>query len=245
VERDAVMLAWRCGLSLPLLDWGDDDVIRSYDRRYFGITGLPFSVLDGSGFLGVPVAIAVVHGFPTSGASLAVGAGAAATVAEAWLKAISEGFGVYRWLRQQTLALPAAESPDPDRVETFDEHMLFYARPEQAELASFLDASDERRPAAAVPPLEGSTPRAQINAVCERLVRHGVSAFAVDVTSPDVAELGVSVARVVAPELCALDVSHRARFLGGARLYTAARAAGLAPRDLALADLNTLPHPFP
>jgi ribosomal protein S12 methylthiotransferase accessory factor len=161
------------------------------------------------------------------------------------LKAISEGFGVYRWLRQQTLALPAAESPDPDRVETFDEHMLFYARPEQAELASFLDASDERRTTAAVPPLEGSTPRAQINAVCERLVRHGVSAFAVDVTSPDVAELGVSVARVVAPELCALDVSHRARFLGGARLYTAARAAGLAPRDLALADLNTLPHPFP
>src|SRR4029079_455591 len=138
VERDAVMLAWKCGLSLPLLDWGDDDVVRSYDQRYFGITGLPFSVLDGSGFLGVPVSIAVVHGFPTSGASLAVGAGAAATVAEAWLKAVSEGFGVYRWLRQQTLALPAAESPDPDCVETFDEHMLFYARPEQAKLASFL-----------------------------------------------------------------------------------------------------------
>ncbi len=86
---------------------------------------------------------------------------------------------------------------------------------------------------------------AQIDAVCERLARHGVSAFAVDVTSPDVAALGVSVARVVAPELCALDVSHRARFLGGARLYTAAHEAGLAPRDLVLADLNTLPHPFP
>ena len=53
VERDAVMLAWKCRLSLPLLDWDDDDVIRSYDQRYFGITGLPFSVLDGSGFLGV------------------------------------------------------------------------------------------------------------------------------------------------------------------------------------------------
>ena len=247
VERDAVMLAWKCGLSLPLLDWDADGVIKSYDQRYFGITRLPFSVLDGSGFLDVPVAIAVVHGFPTSGASLAVGAGAAATVAEAWLKAVSEGFGVYRWLRQQTLALPAAADspPEPDRVETFDEHMLYYARPEQAELASFLDASDQRRPTAAVPPLEGSTPRTQIDAVCKRLARHGVSAFAVDVTSPDVAALAVSVARVVAPELCALDVSHRARFLGGARLYTAAHEAGLAPRDLVLADLNTLPHPFP
>jgi ribosomal protein S12 methylthiotransferase accessory factor len=245
VERDAVMLAWKCGLSLPLLDWGDDDVIRSYDGRYFGVTQLPFSVLDGSRFLGVPVAIAVVHGFPTSGASLAVGAGAAGTVAEAWLKAISEGFGVYRWLRQQTLALPAGDPPDPERVETFDEHMLFYARPEQAELASFLDASDERRLTAAVPPLEGSTPRAQLEAVCERLASRGVSAFAVDVTSPDVAALGVSVARVVAPELCALDVSHRARFLGGDRLLTAAHEAGLASRELVHADLNTLPHPFP
>ena len=241
------MLAWKCGLSLPLLDWDDDGVIKSYDQRYFGITRLPFSVLDGSGFLDVPVAIAVVHGFPTSGASLAVGAGAAATVAEAWLKAISEGFGVYRWLRQQTLALPAAAdslpSPTASRRSTSTCSSM-RVRSRRSSRRSWTRPI-ERRPTAAVPPLEGSTPRTQIDAVCKRLARHGVSAFAVDVTSPDVAALGVSVARVVAPELCALDVSHRARFLGGARLYTAAHEAGLAPRDLVLADLNTLPHPFP
>ena len=105
--------------------------------------------------------------------------------------------------------------------------MLYYARPEQAELASFLDASDQRRPTAAVPPLEGSTPRTQIDAVRKRLARHGVSAFAVDVTSPDVAALAVSVARVVAPELCALDVSHRARFLGGVSIRLRTRRASL------------------
>ena len=78
-----------------------------------------------------------------------------------------------------------------------------------------------------------------------RLARHGLSAYAVDVTSPDVRSLGLSVARVIVPELCALDVSHRARFLGGTRLYTAAHDAGLVPAPLEPADLNHLPHPFP
>jgi ribosomal protein S12 methylthiotransferase accessory factor len=246
VERDAVMLAWKCGLSLPLLDWSDDDDLLSYERRFFGRTGVPFNVLDGSVFLEVPIAIAVVHGRPGSGASLAMGAGACATVADAWLAAVSEGFGVYRWVRQQTLAQEhGTPPPEPDRIETFEEHLLYYARPEHAQLAGFLDGSGERRATSSVGALEGATPRSQVEAVLRRLARRGLSAYVVDVTSPDVRSLGLSVARVIVPELCALDVSHRARFLGGTRLYTAAHEAGLVPAPLDLADLNPLPHPFP
>lgn len=245
VERDAVMLAWKSRLSLPLLDWTDDDRILSYDRRFFRPAGVRFSVLDGSAFLGIPATIAVVHGHAGSGASLAIGAGAAATVGDAWLAAVSEGFGVYRWLRQQTLEQPDAPCPDPDRIESFDEHLLYYARPEQAELAAFLDSSAERRSTRRIEPLEGATPRSQIDAALRRLADHGLAAYAVDVTSPDVQSLGLSVARVVVPELCALDVSHRARFLGGTRLYTAAHEAGLVPAPLDLSDVNPDPHPFP
>ena len=61
-----------------------------------------------------------------------------------------------------------------------------------------------------------------------RIEAAGSSAYAVDVTAPDVAELGLTVTRVVAPELCALDTAHAARFLGGRRLYEAAAALGLA-----------------
>jgi ribosomal protein S12 methylthiotransferase accessory factor len=246
VERDAVMLAWKCGLSLPLLDWTDDEDLLSHDRRFFDRTGLTFNVLDGSAFLDVPVAIAVVHGHSDSGASLAMGAGASATVGDAWLAAVSEGFGVYRWVRQQTLALePGTPPPDPDRIETFEEHLLFYARPAHAELAAFLDGSGDRTPTRSVRALEGTTPRSQVEAVLRRLARHSLSAYAVDVTSPDVRSLGLCVARAIVPELCALDVSHRARFLGGTRLYTAAHEAGLVPAPLDPADLNPLPHPFP
>ena len=245
VERDAVMLAWKCGLSLPLLDWTDDDDLQSYDRRFFAPTGVRFNVLDGSAFLDVPIAIAVVHGPPGSGASLAMGAGASATIRDAWLAAVSEGFGVYRWVRQQTLAQRDMPIPDPDQIETFDEHVLFYGPPDHADLAAFLDGSAERRPTRSIEGLEGARPRSQVEAVLRRLARHGLSAYAVDVTSPDVRSLGLSVARVIVPELCSLDVSHRARFLGGTRLYTAAHEAGLVPAPLEPADLNPLPHPFP
>ena len=84
-----------------------------------------------------------------------------------------------------------------------------------------------------------STPRAIAWAA------HGVSAYAVDVTSPDVQSAGFHVVRVIAPELCQLDVIERARFLGGFRLYEAAYEAGLVERPMTLADLNPDPHPFP
>ena len=66
-----------------------------------------------------------------------------------------------------------------------------------------------------------------VRALCARVEAAGSSAYAVDVTSPDVRELGLGVVKVVAPELCMLDVVHAARFLGGRRLYDAAASRGL------------------
>jgi ribosomal protein S12 methylthiotransferase accessory factor len=243
VERDAVMLAWKCALSLPLFDWSNDAGLVSLDRRFFGRSGLRFAVLDGSRFLDVPVAIAVVHGTPGSGAALAMGAGSAATIGEAWLKALAEGFGVYRWLRTQTADTPAQS--EPDTIESFDDHMRYFAADERAELAAFLDASEERTATRDVRPLEGDKPRQQLDTLLRRLGAHGITAYAVDVTSPDVRSLGLAVVRVVVPELCALDASHRARFLGGRRLYTAAHQAGFLAAPLQVSELNALPHPFP
>jgi ribosomal protein S12 methylthiotransferase accessory factor len=243
VERDAVMLAWKNSLSLPLLDWSDDEEIAAVDRRVFAPTGLRYSVLDGSAFFDVPVAIGVVHGPPDELTALGMGGGAGPTVSVAWLKALAEAFGVRRWLSLATLA--AGPLPEALDVKTFDDHMLFYARHEKAMLAAFLDASDRRTPTPAVAPIPGDTPRAQIGELLRRLSGRGCSAYVVDVTPPDVASLGLHVVRVVAPELCALDVLHSARFLGGRRLYRAAHDAGVSDRAFRFEDLNPLPHPFP
>jgi ribosomal protein S12 methylthiotransferase accessory factor len=245
VERDAVMLAWNNRLSLPRLDWADDPELVALDRRFFARSGLSYSVLDGSVFLGIPVGIAVVHGPPGERTALAVGAGCGRTVAAAWLKALSEAFGVRRWLRAHTLIDPERTIDDPFEIGSFDDHMLYYASHAHARLAAFLDESPQTTATRAVVPLKAAAPRRLVEEVVERLAQHDVSVYAVDVTAPDVRSLGLHVARVVCPELCALDVSHGARYLGGRRLYHAVNEAGLAARPLEPAELNPLPHPFP
>lgn len=245
VERDAVMLAWYDRLSLPLLDWSRDPELARIDARYFAPTGLRYSAVDLSVFLGIPTVLGVVHGAPGEVAALGIGAAAAPTVGVAWRKALAEAFAVRRWVRDQALERPDDLDLAPAEIRNFDGHTLFYAHPDRAVKAAFLDASPERRDTREVTPLRGSNVLERIEAVCAELAPRHVSAYAVDVTSPDVRSAGFRVARVIAPELCQLDVVERARFLGGTRLYEAAYEAGLVDRPLPHAELNPDPHPFP
>jgi ribosomal protein S12 methylthiotransferase accessory factor len=245
VERDAFMLAWHNRLSLPLLDWSGDDELVRLDRRYFAPSGLRYSAVDLSIFLDVPTVLGVVHGQPGSLGALGVGAASAPRIADAWRKALAEAFSVCRWVADRALEEPELLGRPADTIQTFDDHTLYYADEERARLASFLDAAGEVRGVADVEPLEGDNVLELIEAVCGRLAARGASAYAVDVTSPDVAAAGLSVVHVLAPELCQLDVVDGARFLGGKRLYDAAFEVGLVPRRLGPVDLNPDPHPFP
>jgi ribosomal protein S12 methylthiotransferase accessory factor len=245
VERDAFMLVWHNRLSLPLLDWSSDAELTRLDRRYFAPSGLRYAAVDLSVFLGVPTVLGVVHGAAGRLGALGVGAASAPTVAVAWRKALAEAFSVQRWVRDVALEEPERLGRPAAEIRTFDGHTLYYAGGERARLADFLDGSVERRDTAEIAPLEGDDILALIEAVIRRLADRGVSAYAVDVTSPDVGAGGLHVVHVLAPELCQLDVVEGARFLGGTRMYEAAHAAGLVPRPLTPADLNPDPHPFP
>jgi ribosomal protein S12 methylthiotransferase accessory factor len=236
LERDAFMIMWSNRLSLPLLEWSADHRIGELDRRLFEPTGLAYAAVDLSCFHRVPSVLGVVRARGRCAGALGVGAGTGPTVERAWWKALAEAFAA----RAAGAKLALLESA-VERIESFEDHIRFYADDRRAEAADFLDASPARVPTGAVAPLGGE----QVKELCERVAAAGSSAYAVDVTSPDVAELGLTVTKVVAPELCALDVAHAARFLGGRRLYEAAAALGMRDGPLAEADVNPDPHPFP
>jgi len=245
IERDAVMLAWYDRLSLPLLDWSRDPELVRLDARYFAPTGLRYSAVDLSAFFGIPTVLGVVHGPPGALGALGVGASSACTVADAWRKALGEAFAVQRWVRDHAFERPDDVERTAPQIQSFAGHTMFYAHPDRAGRAAFLDGSPERLDTRDVAPLEGSNVLERIEVACERLAQRGVSAYAVDVTSPDVQSAGFHVVRVIAPELCPLDAIERARFLGGTRLYEAAYEEGLVPRPLTVDRLNPDPHPFP
>ena len=126
-------------------------------------------------------------------------------------------------MRSWASALRAHGTPPPvrDAIREFEDHIHYYAYDEHTTAADFLDASAERRDVSSIASLD------EIDFVC---------AYAVDVTAPDVRAAGLHVAKVVAPELCALDVVHACRHLGGRRLYEYVRDES---------EINPEPHPFP
>ena len=241
LERDAFMIVWAARLQMPLLEWSAQPVIDELDRRFFAPTGLAYAAIDLSAFHGAPSLLGVVRAPPGCPGALGVGAGTGATVERAWLKALAEAFASRSAGAKLELLAPRTYGPRGEGVATFEDHIRYYADERRSRVASFLDASPARTRAGDVRPLGGDL----IASLCARVEAAGSSAYAVDVTAPDVAELGLAVTKVVAPELCALDVAHGARFLGGRRLYEAADALGLRDGPLAESEVNSYPHPFP
>jgi ribosomal protein S12 methylthiotransferase accessory factor len=239
LERDAFMIVWAGRLSLPRIDSAG---IGSRLRETFDRTGLQYAGIDLSVFHDMPAVLGVVRAPAGFLGAVGVGAAAASTIERAWWKALAEAFAVRA--AGAKLSLLAGATP-PDRVETFDDHILRYAGHDHAAATDFLDASGERTPPTEVAELVTGSTSDAIAALCKRVEAAGSSAYAVDVTSPDVAGLGLKVIRTVAPGLCALDASHSARYLGGRRLYEAAAELGIRAAALREDDLNADPHPFP
>ena len=223
LERDAFMITWKAQISWPLLHWNRDDRLRSFEESYLRPTGLQWSAIDLSAFWEVPTVAAVVRG----GGTLGVGAAASLSVDRAVTKALDEAIRVRTWAR--ALCASGRQAPDAEDIEELDDHIRFYADPRNASRVDFLDSSARRTDVDNVSAVRGG-----LDALCSRLEEGRTSAYAVNVTSPDVREAGLSVIRVIAPELCALDVEHSAQLLGGARL------AGFAADGF-----NPDPHPFP
>jgi ribosomal protein S12 methylthiotransferase accessory factor len=245
LERDAFMIVWANRLSLPRLDWTADERISALDRTLFAPVGLSYQAIDLSAFHGLPSVLGVVRAPAGHAGALGVGAGTAATVERAWWKALSEAFAA----RAAAAKLALLDDREPGSggcdVVSFEDHIRYYADRARASATAFLDAGTDSVSVATVPQLAGGTSAEQVEELCDRVAAAGSSAYAVDVTSPDVGELGLTVTKVVAPELCPLDVLHAARFLGGKRLYETACELGLRRRRLRERDLNPEPHPFP
>lgn len=246
LERDAFMVTWAARLSLPRLDAADDTTLSQFDRVYLAPTGLRYSVVDLSVFWDVPTTLAVVHGAGADGCALAVGAAAAPAIGLAWRKSVAEAFAVRAWVRSLSQRDGTRGFRDDfSDIETFEDHLLLYSSRSSARWAAFLDSAAEVHSPAEIRPLEGRHAADRIDAICARLAAQRTSAYAVDVTAPDIAQAGLRVVKVIAPELCPLDVVHRARFLGGLRLYRAAHDAGLVSAPIGPDELNPYPHPFP
>jgi ribosomal protein S12 methylthiotransferase accessory factor len=245
VERDAFVLAWYGRHALPLLEWSGVEILELEERLYYAPTRVEYRAVDLSAFMNVPTAMIVVRD-PSAFVSLAIGAASARTSIEAVRKALREGFQTHAWARQIRLSQPHwTTRSDFSEIKTFEDHVACYAFGKFPQETAFLDAGPERRHVDAVSTLCGPSVSEQIDAIVERFRARGIDVYSLDVTSPDVRDVGLCVVRAFSPQLARLDAAYTFRFLGVPRLYSGAYEAGIVPRAFRSDELNPLPHPFP
>src|SRR5262249_1036980 len=135
---------------------------------------------------------------------------------------------------------PRPAFSDFSDVIEFEHHSLVYADPAMQPRLDFLTASSSTRALDD----DDDLPRdgAFLAGVVEAIAAAGHDVVVVDLTTREIAELGVRVVKVLVPGAVPLAPDHRYPLLGSRRLFEVPARIGIprAPGDLQL----DIPHPF-
>jgi ribosomal protein S12 methylthiotransferase accessory factor len=254
IERDAVMIAWLNRLPLAPIDASaseDGELAGALERCRSA--GLEARLFEATTDVGLPTVLSVLTSPPGVVPSLAVGAATRSTLGPAAAKALIESAHTLFWIHTRCrVSAPPRFRPDYADVTSLDQHSLLYGDPQMRAKLGFLLDGGKNAPRS-IPAL--TRPRSMTLTSddephelerCQALLRElGLDAVVVDVTPPDVADLGLVVVRVVVADLHPLWGGHHVRCLGGARVARVPMTLGYRTHPLGPGELNTDPHPLP
>lgn len=240
VERDAFVSYYLTETELPVIDpaSGPPRIRRLVDR--VTPNGLELTLLDATTDLGVPVGIAVLvdrNTQPAVTVAAAAGVDAAGVIESALAEVAQTRLSAIHRL-DNTAQTP--DDIDAGEITGYADRGLFWAAHDRISDLDFWIESDRETSSSefGMDTGENCDPVEQVTAA-------GYESYAVDVTTRDISNLGVSVQRVVAPRLQPLYLVEQLRYFGGNRLYETPVKMGYRDSEPSDGDLNTVPHPFP
>jgi ribosomal protein S12 methylthiotransferase accessory factor len=138
---------------------------------------------------------------------------------------------------------PPSPAYDWEDVTDWADHLTFAAVHANRRACDFALSSEDRRDIADYDRAATGEADAELETVLARVLATGCRAYAANLTSEDIGALGLSVVRVVVPGYQPLLAGHRARALGGNRLYDVPQKLGY--RGIFRGSTgNSAPHPF-
>ena len=239
IERDAFMIVWQNRLPRPRIDLQSvgDPFVERLLRAFRGVPVRLHAVLL---TLDVDVPVVLIMMTSESTPLTTIGVGADLSPRRALALALEEaglGFVAVRWLAAST----PDYRPEPGHRECVDLRRHALAHALDATLhgsVEFLTSPGETLSLSELPDRSSEDADENLRIVTGELAGRAFDVVVVDLTTPDVDEVGYKVVRSVVPGLQPLDDDHTCRHLGGARLYQWSRAAEES-------ELNPDPHPFP
>ena len=136
------------------------------------------------------------------------------------------------------------EQPGHLNVVEQKDHLHFYCDHKRMDYVDFLFASSVRQDFDEIENPATGDDRQDLKSLLERIEGVGGRGLVVDLTTPDVAALGLSVVRALIPGFHPLFMGYGLRALGGHRLWQVPQRLGYAGIEPAGGD-NPLPHPYP
>ena len=250
IERDAFVIAWLNRLPLPemaaggLLGQRDLGLLHALERR-----GIVPRWFDATTDLLCPTVVCVLEGSGEGVPSQAFGAATKPTLRAAARKALIESAHTWFWIRTRLLdaSLELPRRADFADVTSLNAHSLLYAAPRMREHTRFL-LGDVPIPVGvrqSQPQGGRGDAKHELAHWVGVLANAGLEAVAVDLTPPEIADLGFEVFRVVVSDLQPLWGGHHVRCLGGDRVRKVPVALGYRERESTTVELNSAPHPMP
>jgi len=242
IERDAFTTTWQAALVGPRI-WAGELPGRLPDvvARYHAV-GLDVHLVDLTTDVGCPVVLSVAEGFADTSPAVAVAAAAHPDATTAALKSLEELAHTRKYAAQVMDYLPPVsvdvEGGHPD-VDGQRAHLRFYCPQESKAAARFLWSS---RSELSLQQVAEHGP-ADLSSMIARVATTGEDVVSVELTTPDIASLGLHVVRVIVPGFHPLHMGHANRCLGGQRLARA--LSSRKGEEPSCSGDNPYPHPFP
>jgi ribosomal protein S12 methylthiotransferase accessory factor len=250
VERDAFTIAWLHARVGRRIEVDDEDLQKALRTRLWADRpSVDVKIFYITTDVDIPVVFLVMRRQAEFGPAVCVGTAARLAPRQAVRKCMYEAGQCFPYFRHLLNSHKDWQpAPDFSNLINFDYHCLNYLRrPELVPPAfAFCDQCEDRVALSEIPDRSAGRVLADIEHCVARLDEAGYSVIVTDITTPDIADVGLSVVRVIVPGLVPLHGVHPRPFLGARRLFEVPLRLGWDRRGWSPeSGLNPFPHPFP
>lgn len=245
MERDAFLVTWMARIPAPEILFSEGSSLADSIRAHYKRFGTDLRVFRMCTDLEVHVMMAVALDQTGHGPAVVVGLGCHASPENALTRAMLEICQVHpgetRRYREQP---PGKRLQRAEDIKTLEDHSAWASIPENLDEFSFLIGNGQTLCLEDLQDYSTGNIKRDLEHCVATLRRAGSRILYVDLTTSDVIDYGIHVARGIATGLQPIHFGWGEERLGGTRLFELPLKLGFTSATLRESDLNPCPHPL-